>query len=131
MLSEVPVEMLEVVDGLQLVGQAYPAHALLDSSPNDVPIDLACLGSNLNMQVSSGIQNNPLSNDQSSIFKTVSFNDVLLFVTGTLCSPYAILTRIRLQVKPGLLGKHFISPLFAVPTIHALYSMLLVGDSEF
>ncbi|GFS84624.1 uncharacterized protein TNCV_4607491 [Trichonephila clavipes] len=33
MPSEVPVERWEEVDGLQFVGQAYPTHALLDSSP--------------------------------------------------------------------------------------------------
>ncbi|GFT30390.1 uncharacterized protein TNCV_2376851 [Trichonephila clavipes] len=33
MPSEVPVDRGEGVDGLQFVGQAYPTHALLDSSP--------------------------------------------------------------------------------------------------
>ncbi|GFT17501.1 uncharacterized protein TNCV_4807441 [Trichonephila clavipes] len=33
MPSEVPVDRWEGVDGLQFVGQAYPTHALLDSSP--------------------------------------------------------------------------------------------------
>ncbi|GFW97800.1 hypothetical protein TNCV_1425631 [Trichonephila clavipes] len=33
MPSEVPVDKWEGVDGLQFVGQAYPIHALLDSSP--------------------------------------------------------------------------------------------------
>ncbi|GFU12132.1 hypothetical protein TNCV_2167341 [Trichonephila clavipes] len=34
MLFEVPVDKyVGVVDGLQLVSQAYPTHALLDSSP--------------------------------------------------------------------------------------------------
>ncbi|GFW63206.1 DUF4817 domain-containing protein [Trichonephila clavipes] len=33
MPSEVPVDWWEGVDGLQFVGQAYPTHALLDSSP--------------------------------------------------------------------------------------------------
>ncbi|GFX75958.1 hypothetical protein TNCV_2239291 [Trichonephila clavipes] len=33
MPSEVPVDRWEEVDGLQFVGQAYPTHALLDSSP--------------------------------------------------------------------------------------------------
>ncbi|GFU35414.1 hypothetical protein TNCV_3641091 [Trichonephila clavipes] len=33
MPSEVPVDRLEGVDGLQLASQAYPTHALLDSSP--------------------------------------------------------------------------------------------------
>ncbi|GFX27752.1 uncharacterized protein TNCV_3662391 [Trichonephila clavipes] len=30
---EVPVDRWERVDGLQFIGQAYPTHALLDSSP--------------------------------------------------------------------------------------------------
>ncbi|GFT74345.1 hypothetical protein TNCV_539051 [Trichonephila clavipes] len=33
MSSKVPVDRWEEVDGLQFVGQAYPTHALLDSSP--------------------------------------------------------------------------------------------------
>ncbi|GFU56661.1 hypothetical protein TNCV_3930541 [Trichonephila clavipes] len=33
MPSEVPVDRWEGVDGLQFIGQAYPTHALLDSSP--------------------------------------------------------------------------------------------------
>ncbi|GFW60546.1 hypothetical protein TNCV_568941 [Trichonephila clavipes] len=33
MPSEAPVDRWEWVDGLQFVGQAYPTHALLDSSP--------------------------------------------------------------------------------------------------
>ncbi|GFX38347.1 hypothetical protein TNCV_3813931 [Trichonephila clavipes] len=33
MPSEVPVDWWEGVDGLKFVGQAYPTHALLDSSP--------------------------------------------------------------------------------------------------
>ncbi|GFV14534.1 hypothetical protein TNCV_1080571 [Trichonephila clavipes] len=33
MPSEVQVDRWEGVDGLQFVGQAYPKHALLDSSP--------------------------------------------------------------------------------------------------
>ncbi|GFU89934.1 hypothetical protein TNCV_1970261 [Trichonephila clavipes] len=33
MPSEVPVYRWEGVDGLQFYGQAYPKHALLDSSP--------------------------------------------------------------------------------------------------
>ncbi|GFS71214.1 hypothetical protein TNCV_5049941 [Trichonephila clavipes] len=33
MPSQVPVDRWEGVDGLQFIGQAYPTHALLDSSP--------------------------------------------------------------------------------------------------
>ncbi|GFY06509.1 hypothetical protein TNCV_412591 [Trichonephila clavipes] len=33
MPSEVPVDRWEEVDGLKLIGQVYPTHALLDSSP--------------------------------------------------------------------------------------------------
>ncbi|GFX60883.1 hypothetical protein TNCV_1311751 [Trichonephila clavipes] len=62
MPSEVPVDMWEGVDGLQFVGQAYPTHALLDSSPNDIQIDVACQRYTLNMQVSSGTKNNSSPN---------------------------------------------------------------------
>ncbi|GFV04974.1 hypothetical protein TNCV_2906421 [Trichonephila clavipes] len=37
MLSEIPVDRWEGFDGLQFVGQAYPTHALLDSSPAAKP----------------------------------------------------------------------------------------------
>ncbi|GFX28844.1 hypothetical protein TNCV_4250831 [Trichonephila clavipes] len=37
--SEVPVDRWEGVDGLQFVGQAYPPHALLDSSPMSMPVN--------------------------------------------------------------------------------------------
>ncbi|GFS89702.1 uncharacterized protein TNCV_633091 [Trichonephila clavipes] len=101
------------------------------SLQNDVLILLACHGFNLNMQVSTGTQNNPPShlNKQSSTTETVPFNDVLLGVTGTWCSPYESPTRIRLQAKPGLVGKHH-TPTIGVSAMHALYSRLTVGDSE-
>ncbi|KFM64517.1 hypothetical protein X975_23100, partial [Stegodyphus mimosarum] len=82
---------------------------------NDVPIDLACHGSNLNMQVSSGTQSNSTPNEHSCTTVTVSFNDVFLVVTGTWSSPYESLARIRLQAKPGLVGKHHTSPLLWCP----------------
>ncbi|GFX29708.1 uncharacterized protein TNCV_2750421 [Trichonephila clavipes] len=65
--------------------------------------------------VSSGTQNNPPSNEQSSTTETVSFNDILLMVTGTWHSAYESPTRIRLQAKPGLVGKHHTSPLLRCP----------------
>ncbi|GFX15694.1 uncharacterized protein TNCV_2131801 [Trichonephila clavipes] len=83
MLSEVPVDKWEGVDGLQFVGQAYPTHALLDSSPNDIPIDVACHRYTLNIQVSYGTKNNSCPNEPSCTTVTVSFNGVLLVVTGT------------------------------------------------
>ncbi|GFW38781.1 uncharacterized protein TNCV_3881481 [Trichonephila clavipes] len=108
---EVPVDRWEGVDGLQFVSQAYPTQALLDSSPvsmlanpyglyplivgirlhvcmNDIPIDVACHRYTLNMQVSSGTKNNSSANEPSCTTITVSFNGVLLVVTGTWRSPY-------------------------------------------
>ncbi|GFV74404.1 uncharacterized protein TNCV_5128461 [Trichonephila clavipes] len=57
----------------------------------------------------------------------MSFNDVLLVITW--CSPYESLTRTRLQAKPGFVGKH-LTPTVVVSAMHALYSRLIVGDSE-
>ncbi|GFV20344.1 uncharacterized protein TNCV_4141051 [Trichonephila clavipes] len=137
MHSEVPVDRWEGVEGLQFVSQAYPTHALLDSSPlsmlanpyglylpiegfvynvctvrtgvvipkqkcsthgtpkqtymlfrHDIPIDVACHRYTLNMQVSSGTKNNFSTNEPSCTTVTVSFNGVLLIVTGTWSSPY-------------------------------------------
>ncbi|GFW84080.1 uncharacterized protein TNCV_4877441 [Trichonephila clavipes] len=88
MPSEVPVDRWEGVDGLQFVGQAYLTHALLDSSPNDIPIDVACHRYTLNMQVSSGTKNDSSPNEPSCTTVTVLFNGVLLVLTGTWRSPY-------------------------------------------
>ncbi|GFT08013.1 uncharacterized protein TNCV_2589381 [Trichonephila clavipes] len=88
MPSEVPVDRWEAVDGLQFVFQAYPTHAPLDSSSNDIPIDVACHRYTLNMQVLSGTKNNSSPNEPSCTTVTVSFNGVLLVVTGTRRSPY-------------------------------------------
>ncbi|KFM63827.1 hypothetical protein X975_04219, partial [Stegodyphus mimosarum] len=82
---------------------------------NDVPIELACQGSNLNMQISSRTQNNSIPKEHSCTTVTVSFNDVFLVVTGTWSSPYESPARIRLQAKPGLFGKHHTSPLLRCP----------------
>ncbi|GFX53767.1 hypothetical protein TNCV_1597131 [Trichonephila clavipes] len=57
MPSEVPVDRWDGVDGLQFVGQAYPTHALLDSSPNDIPLDVFCHRNTLKMQVNFGTKN--------------------------------------------------------------------------
>ncbi|GFU02878.1 hypothetical protein TNCV_3480801 [Trichonephila clavipes] len=35
MPSEVPVDRWKGIDGLQIIGQAYPTHALLDSSAGE------------------------------------------------------------------------------------------------
>ncbi|GFY27563.1 uncharacterized protein TNCV_910141 [Trichonephila clavipes] len=76
------------VDGLQFVGQVYPTYAQLNSSTNDIPIDVSCHRYTLNMQVSSGTKNSS-PNELSFTTVTVSFNGVLLVVTGTwCCSPY-------------------------------------------
>ncbi|GFY30421.1 uncharacterized protein TNCV_4066711 [Trichonephila clavipes] len=86
------------------------------SPQNDGPIDLACHGSNLNMQISSGTKYDPpTSHEQSSITKTVSFNDVLLVVAGTYGSPYENPARIRLKANPGLVGKHHTNPMLRCP----------------
>ncbi|GFT88730.1 uncharacterized protein TNCV_905851 [Trichonephila clavipes] len=55
---------------------------------NDIPIEVACHRYTLNMQVSSGTKNNSSPNEPSCITLTVSFNGVLLVVTGTWRSPY-------------------------------------------
>ncbi|GFV77067.1 uncharacterized protein TNCV_691351 [Trichonephila clavipes] len=106
MPSEVPVDRWEGVDGLQFVGEAYLTHAILDSSPvsmlanssgGNPPIegirlqclyDAACHRYTLNMQISSGTKNNSSPNELSCTTVTVSFNGVLLVVTGTWRSPY-------------------------------------------
>ncbi|GFY34164.1 uncharacterized protein TNCV_2504671 [Trichonephila clavipes] len=52
---------------------------------NDIPIDVACHRYILNMQVCSGTKNNssPNAREPSCTTVTVSFNGVLLVVTGT------------------------------------------------
>ncbi|GBL99914.1 hypothetical protein AVEN_19416-1 [Araneus ventricosus] len=97
---------------------------------NDIPIDVACHRYTLNMQVSSGTKNNSSPNEPSCTTVTVSFNGVLLVVTGTWSSPYESPARIRLQTKPGLVGKISHKTTVAVSTMHALYSRLIAGDSE-
>ncbi|GBM33018.1 hypothetical protein AVEN_263507-1 [Araneus ventricosus] len=57
---------------------------------NDIPIDVACHRYTLNMQVSSGTKNNSSPNEPSCTTVTVSFNGVLLVVTGTWCSPWKV-----------------------------------------
>ncbi|GFY12698.1 uncharacterized protein TNCV_2448891 [Trichonephila clavipes] len=88
MPSKVPVDRWEEVYGLQFVGQAYPTHALLDSSPTDMPIDVTCHRYTLNMQVSFGTKNNSSPNELRCTTVTVSFNGVPLVVTGTWLSPH-------------------------------------------
>ncbi|GFY13714.1 uncharacterized protein TNCV_4960841 [Trichonephila clavipes] len=55
---------------------------------NDIPIDVACHRYTLNMQVSSGTKNISSPNEPSCTTVTVSFNGVLLVVTGAWRSPY-------------------------------------------
>ncbi|GFV87595.1 uncharacterized protein TNCV_3282331 [Trichonephila clavipes] len=142
MPSKVPIDKWEGVNGLRFVGQAYPTHALLDSSSvsmlatihrgdilqlkalinsdcmvrtdvvihkqkfsthdtpkptymlfqNDIPTDVVCHLYTLNMQVSSGRENNSSPNararEPSCTTLMVSFNGVLLVVTDTWPSPY-------------------------------------------
>ncbi|GFT26637.1 uncharacterized protein TNCV_3604461 [Trichonephila clavipes] len=67
------------------------------------------------MQVSSGTKNNSSPNEPSCTTVTVSFNGVLLGVTGTWCSPCLSPVRIGLQTKPGIDGKHHTRPLLWCP----------------
>ncbi|GFY28075.1 uncharacterized protein TNCV_4394091 [Trichonephila clavipes] len=55
---------------------------------NDIPIDVAGHRYTLNVQVSSGTKNISSSNEPSCTTVAVSFNSVLLVVTGTWRSPY-------------------------------------------
>ncbi|GFV48451.1 uncharacterized protein TNCV_3027211 [Trichonephila clavipes] len=82
---------------------------------NDIPIDVAYHRYTLNMQLSSGTKNNSSPNKPSYNTVMVSFNGVLLVVTGTWRSPYESPVRIRLQTKPGLVGKHHTKPLLWCP----------------
>ncbi|GBN56398.1 hypothetical protein AVEN_61082-1 [Araneus ventricosus] len=72
---------------------------------NDIPIDVACHRYTLNMQVSSGTKNNSSPNGPSCTTVTVSFNGVLLVVTGTWRSPYESPARIGCKLKPRLSRK--------------------------
>ncbi|GFT42380.1 uncharacterized protein TNCV_1786671 [Trichonephila clavipes] len=81
----------------------------------DIPIDVACHRYTLNMQVSSGTKNNTSPNELSCTTVTVSFNGVLLVVTGTWRSTYLSPAGITLQTKPGLVEKHHSRPLLWCP----------------
>ncbi|GFX91519.1 uncharacterized protein TNCV_3681051 [Trichonephila clavipes] len=82
----------------------------------DIPIDLARHGSNLIKQVSSGTQNSSPSQKRAIYTtETVSFNNVLLEVTGTWRSPFESPAGITLRAKPGLVGKHHTSPQLQCP----------------
>ncbi|GFW84915.1 uncharacterized protein TNCV_682031 [Trichonephila clavipes] len=54
---------------------------------NDIPIDVACHCYNMNMLVSSGTKNISSPKEPSCTTAKVSFNGVLLVVTGTWRSP--------------------------------------------
>ncbi|GFW79909.1 hypothetical protein TNCV_3899101 [Trichonephila clavipes] len=88
MTSEVPVDRWNGGDELQFVGQAYTAHDLLDSSPNDITTDVACHHYTLNIQVSSNTKKNSFQKEPSCTTLMVPFNGVLLVVTRTWPSPY-------------------------------------------
>ncbi len=55
---------------------------------NDVPINVAVNGSDLNMQICSGAQDNSTAKEQSCTTVMISFNDVVLVATGTWRFPY-------------------------------------------
>ncbi|GFU47013.1 uncharacterized protein TNCV_3439921 [Trichonephila clavipes] len=95
---------------------------------NDIPKDVACHPYTLNMLVIFGTKNNSSPNEPSCTTVTVSFNGVLLVVTGTCLSPYYTPARIRLQTKPGWKISHKTTAVES--TMHALYSRLIAGDSE-
>ncbi|GFU57390.1 uncharacterized protein TNCV_3635691 [Trichonephila clavipes] len=68
------------------------------------------------MQVSSGTKNNSLpEREPSCTTVAVSFNGILLVVTGTWRSPYESPARNRLKTKPGVVGKHHIRLLLWYP----------------
>ncbi|GFT99502.1 hypothetical protein TNCV_3239481 [Trichonephila clavipes] len=56
----------------------------------------------------------------------VTFNDVLLVVTGTWRYSYESPVRIRLQAKPGIIGKHHARTLSQCPQ----YMLSISGYSE-
>ncbi|GFW97440.1 uncharacterized protein TNCV_4991161 [Trichonephila clavipes] len=119
-LKEFVYDVWTVRMGVVIPKHKFGTHGTLKQtdmfSQKDVTIDLTCHGSNLNKQVSSGIRKiSPIPNEQSCTIETVSFNDVLLVVTGTRRSLYGSLVRIRLQAKPGLVGKQHTSPLLWCP----------------
>ncbi|GFY14919.1 uncharacterized protein TNCV_234691 [Trichonephila clavipes] len=94
---------------------------------NDILIDVACHRYTLSMHVSSGTKNNSSPNEPSCTSDTVSFNGVLLAVTGTWRYPYLSPVNIRLQSKPGLVGKHHTRPLSGV---HNACSLLQVNHKR-
>ncbi|GFX61695.1 uncharacterized protein TNCV_2591381 [Trichonephila clavipes] len=55
---------------------------------NDIPKDVVCRRYTLNMQISSGTKNNSSPNEPSCTTVKVSFNGILLVVTGTWRLPY-------------------------------------------
>ncbi|GFY09764.1 retrovirus-related Pol polyprotein from transposon TNT 1-94 [Trichonephila clavipes] len=50
---------------------------------NDDPMNLVSHSSDLNMHICSGVQYNPPPNEQSCIYVTVPFSDVILVLMGT------------------------------------------------
>ncbi|GFX00700.1 uncharacterized protein TNCV_4576671 [Trichonephila clavipes] len=75
----------------------------------------------------SGTKNNSSPNEPSYTTVTVSFNGVLLVVTGTWRSPYQSPARIRLQTKHRP-GKTSHKTTIVETTTHALYSRFIAGD---
>ncbi|GFU68721.1 uncharacterized protein TNCV_4399991 [Trichonephila clavipes] len=81
-----------VKTGVVIHEQKFSTHGAPKQSymlfQNDIPLDVICHRYTLNMQASSGTKNNPSPNEPSCTTVTVSFNGVLLVVTGTWFSPY-------------------------------------------
>ncbi|GFV45025.1 uncharacterized protein TNCV_907721 [Trichonephila clavipes] len=80
------------------------------------------------MQVSFGTKNNSSPNEPSCTIVTVSFNGVLLVVTGTWRSPYLSPARISANLT-WTRRKTSHKTTVVVSTMHALYSRLIAGDS--
>ncbi|GFU70704.1 uncharacterized protein TNCV_4951981 [Trichonephila clavipes] len=78
------------------------------------------------MQVSSGIKINSSPNEPSCTNVTVSFNGVLLVVTGTWRSPYLSPATIRLQTKPGLVGEREKTSHKTTVVVFTMHSLLQV-----
>ncbi|GFV88091.1 uncharacterized protein TNCV_3242401 [Trichonephila clavipes] len=96
---------------------------------NNVPIDVACHRNTLNMQVSSGTKNNSSPNKSSCTTVTVSFNGILggngylvvsILKSGENQTANKTWTRRKTSHKTTVV----------VSTTHALYSILMAGDSE-
>ncbi|GFT28068.1 uncharacterized protein TNCV_644561 [Trichonephila clavipes] len=96
---------------------------------NDILIDVACHRYTLNMQINSGTKNNSSPNEPSCTNVTVSFNCVLLVVTGNCRSPYESPARIKLQTKPGIVRKNHTRTLLWCP--QCMCTRLQVKEAQY